>query len=213
MNSISEKLILSLVFVPALFGIFKGPKEMTVATGAIAIALFFSNIDRFSYFRGGGIEARLRDAVKEAYAAIEELKDLGLALSSPIVDELAVSGQFLQFVHLKYKLDRVSKIAETLKRLGASEAELEEACSTLYERVESDHINALLRSLKASNPDKDQLFQGIDEGKFSNWKKEQVEALVLEKNLKTNDEYKKWIESLDYFLSVKKLKNPDDWQS
>ncbi len=119
MNSLTEKLIIALVVLPAVFGIFKGAKEMTVIAGAIAVALFFANLDKFSYFKGGGVEARLKEAVDEAYAALEELKDLGLALSSPIVDELALSGRMMQYMPLKYKLERVEEISQTLKKLGA----------------------------------------------------------------------------------------------
>ena len=68
-------------------------------------------------FKGVGLEAELKTAVDEAYAAIEQLKELGLSLSSPIVDELAISGRMLQYIHLKYKLERVAKIADTLKKL------------------------------------------------------------------------------------------------
>jgi hypothetical protein len=68
-------------------------------TAAIFVALVFANLDKFSRFKGAGIEAELRTAVNEAYAAIEQLKELGLSLSSPIVDELAISGRMLQYIH------------------------------------------------------------------------------------------------------------------
>ena len=94
MNDMNQKLIIALVVIPILLGIFRSPKEMGIAVLAIGLALFFSNIDKFSRFKGTfkgvGLEAELKTVVDEAYAAIEQLKELGLSLSSPIVDERGV---------------------------------------------------------------------------------------------------------------------------
>jgi hypothetical protein len=138
MNDLTEKLIAALVIIPVLLAIFRGWKEMTVVAAAIGISLCFANLDKFSRFKGAGIEAELRTVVNEAYAAIGQLKELGVSLSKPIVDEMAVSGRMFQYIHLKYKLQRVATIAETLKRLGATDMEIEEACSTIYQRVTTD---------------------------------------------------------------------------
>jgi len=48
----------------------------------------------------------------------EQLKELGLSLSSPIVDEMAVSGRMLQDIPLKHKLERVEKIEDNLRKIG-----------------------------------------------------------------------------------------------
>ena len=48
-----------------------------------------------------------------------------------MVDELAMSARMLQDIPLKYKLERVAKIAETLKKLGASENKIEEVYFTI----------------------------------------------------------------------------------
>lgn len=52
---------------------------------------FFANLEKFSKFKGAGFEAEMHNAVRETYAALEELKELALSLSAPIIDELAVS--------------------------------------------------------------------------------------------------------------------------
>ncbi|MFA6546883.1 MAG: hypothetical protein WCS99_20875 [Limisphaerales bacterium] len=164
MKHLTQALIVALVIVPVLLGIYRGTEEMAIATGAIVLALFFANLDKFSRFKGAGIEAELRTAVNEAYAAIEQLKELGLSLSSPIVDELAISGRFLQYIPLKFKLERVAKIVETLEKLGASEAEIEKACSTIYQRVANDHMRGVFHTLLSSNPEKKALFEGLEDG-------------------------------------------------
>lgn len=52
MNDLSLKLIASLVIVPVLLGIFRGPKEMIIVAVAISVALCFANLDKFSRFKG-----------------------------------------------------------------------------------------------------------------------------------------------------------------
>src|SRR5437016_1000407 len=69
MNELTQKLIFALVVLPILIGIFRGAKEMSIVAGAVTVALFFANIDKFSRFKGGGIEAELHTAVKEALFA------------------------------------------------------------------------------------------------------------------------------------------------
>jgi hypothetical protein len=91
----NEKLIIALVVIPILLGILRSPREKGIAVAAIGLALCFANLDKFVRFKGAGFEAELRTVVDKASAAIEELKELGLSLSAPIVDELAVSGRML----------------------------------------------------------------------------------------------------------------------
>ena len=58
-------LICSLVIIPAVFGYLKMPKEMGLSILAIAIALSFNNLEKFSKFKGAGFEAELNTAVNK----------------------------------------------------------------------------------------------------------------------------------------------------
>ena len=213
MNVLTYILIVVLVIGLIPLSKYRGWKEMSAFAAAISVALFFTNLDKFSRFKAGGIEAELRTVVTEAYAAIEQLKELGLSLSTPIVDNLAISGRMLIYIPLKYKLERVAKIAETLKKLGASEKEIEEACSTIYQRVTNDHMRKTLHSLLSSNPGKQPLFQGLDDGKMDNWDKSKLEKFIKDNGLKKSEETEEWIRDLDYFLKNKKLRREEQWQS
>ena len=213
MNEFTQKLIIALVIVPIPIGIFRGPTEMAIVAGAISVGLFFANLDKFKSFKGGGIEAQLRTAVNDAYAAIHQLRELGVSVSSPIVDALAISGRMMQFIPLKYKLERVEKIAETLKKLGVSDKEIQEVCSTMYERVTDDHIRGVLSALKSSNPGKEKLLEGLGDGKFDGWDKAKFETFIKDNELKKNENAEEWLEDLEYFLKTKKLRREDNWQS
>ena len=213
MTDLNQKLIIALVIIPILIGIFRSPKEMLIAVAAIGLALFFTNIEKFSRFKGAGFEAELRTAVDKAYAAIDELKELGLSLSAPIVDELAISGRLMQYIPLIHKLERVEKIAETLRKLGASQAEIDQACSTIYDRVENDNKRRILHSLKKANPGSDALFEGINDEKMDNWTKIDILKFIENEELKKDAETNECILDFEFFLKNKKLRRPDKWQS
>ena len=213
MNELTQKLIFTLVIVPILLGIFRTPKEMGIAAAAISVALAFANLDRIESFSAVFFQAKLRSAVEKAYAAIDQLKELGVALSEPIVDEMAVSGRMLQYIHLKYKLERVAKIEETLQKLGASPDEIETACSVIYVRVTQDHVRHILYALKAANPGKETLFDGLDGGKMDQWDEQRVEKLVKDNALQKNHAVEEAILDLQYFLKNKKLRREEEWQS
>lgn len=213
MNWINYVLIGALVIIPTFFGASKMAAEMGLSIGAISLALFFANLGKFSKFKGAGFEAEMRNAVRETYAALEELKELALSLSAPIVNELAVSGRMLQYIPLKYKLERVEKIAKTLENLGAKKSEIEEACSTIYSRVHDDHVKAILRSLKTANTDKQDVLKGIEEGDVSAWNVEKIRDFIENNNMVCGDEVKESIKDFEYFSQHKKLRRDDKWQS
>jgi len=81
MSRLNTSLIIALVVIPTVFGVFRMPTEMGWAILSIGLALIFANLEKFSRFKAVGFEADLKTAVDKTYAAIEELKELSLALS------------------------------------------------------------------------------------------------------------------------------------
>lgn len=213
MNWLNYILIGALVIIPTFFGAFKMATEMGLSIGAIVVALFFANLDKFSKFKGAGFEAEMRNAVRETYTALEELKELALSLSAPIIDELAVSGRMLQYIPLKYKLERVEKIAKTLAKLGAQKEEIEEVCSTIYSRVHDDHVKAILRSLKTANKDKQEVLKELEEGDVSGWNDEKLHDFIETNNMVCDDQVTESLADFEYFSKNKKLRREDKWQS
>jgi hypothetical protein len=114
---------------------------------------------------------------------------------------------------LKYKLERVEKIAETLKKLGASESAIEAVCSTIYSRVTNDHVRRILLSLKSANPGKETLFEGINDGKMDDWGKDKIMNFVKEHNVNKGDDTDECFLDLEFFSKHRKLRREDKWQS
>ena len=213
MSRLNTALIIALIVIPTIFGALKMPAEMGWAILAIGLALMFANLDKFSRFKAAGFEADLKTAVDKAYAAIDDVKELSLVLSTPIVDELALSGRMLEYMRLKYKLEHVEKISSALRKLGASESEIENVCATVFQRVRSDHIKAAIRSLKKANKDKSAVFDGCEDWAIHDWDKDKLEAFIREHALDKNEEVVEWIRDLDYFEQTRKLRREDKWQT
>jgi hypothetical protein len=213
MNDLTQKLVVTIVVIPILLGIFRSRSEMLLSIIAIGLALFFVNLDKFARFKTpGGFEAELKTVVDKAYAAISELKELGLSLSAPIVDELAISGRMLQYIPLKFKLARVDKISANLKAPGASPEEIEKATETIYQRVTHDHLDRIAGTLRAANPDmSDALFNQVTAQ--DNWDQKAFEKFFIEHGLKVDEETKQCLLDLDYFRANHKLRREDHWQS
>lgn len=202
-------LIFLLVGAVYLFGLRRAPKEMAVAVAGMSIALFFVNLESFTRFSALGVVADLNTAVKKAYAAIDQLRELGPALSKPIVDEMA-PGSMVEYWPLKSKLERVEAIEASLRKLGASSEEISKVTANLYGRVIRDHILTALSLLRSANPGKESLFKGLEDGKMDDI--QDINKFIKDNGLKTNREVEEAVEDLNYFRKNKRLRREEGWQ-
>ncbi|KZX59200.1 hypothetical protein A3709_16795 [Halioglobus sp. HI00S01] len=211
MDDLNQKLIAALIIIPVLVGILTSVKLASVVMICISLALFFSNIGQFKYFKAGMFEAEVREAVNEAYAAIDELKELGLALSEPIVDQMQIDRMPLQYIDVSHKLEHTKKISDTLYRLGASDEEVNEATSLLISNVQGHHVLKVQGSLKRENPEKENLFVDFERWDRSEWGTAKVHSFIAEHTLHTGTETDQLILDLTYFEENKTLRRPDTW--
>jgi hypothetical protein len=206
-------LIISLIMITTILAFNKLPTEMLGMTTAFVVAFVFLNLEKIKWFRGAGLEVEMQEAVTRAYAAIEDLKNLGLALTEPIVDTLTISGNLMQFIHLKNKLESVEKIRGTLQRLQASEGEIFQVTKTIYDFIEMRNIKIILNLLKSANPNKSELFNNYDNWNFNEWNYDRIKKLISDNSLVVDEEINEWITDLEYFMKTKKLRREENWQS
>lgn len=90
-NIIGFSLLIVSVF---LFGLKGMAVEMGIAVAASGIFLAFSNLEKFSKFKGAGFEAELKEAVNEANATIEQLKEVAAPLLITSLELLASNGRW-----------------------------------------------------------------------------------------------------------------------
>jgi hypothetical protein len=118
----------------------------------------------------------------------------------------------LQYIPLKFKLERVEKIVANLKAHGASPQEIDKATETIYGRVTDDHLARIAGTLKAANP-------GMPDAVFNelkghdDWDAKAFEKFIADNALKEDEETKQWLLDLDYFRTTHKLRRDDRWQS
>lgn len=187
----------------------------------VAVAIFSWNFS--GWHKDGVIESKkaelellktkLNASVANANQAIEHMKKLGLVLAAPIVDELAVSGRMHQYIPLKYKLERVKNIADNLKKLGASQNEINDVCNTMYSRVTDDHVRRIIGSLRDPNADKKDLIKKLLDKKSDDWNAQNVIQFIQDNDLNKSTETDECFLDLEYFLKNKKLRREDKWQS
>jgi len=174
---------------------------------SLSFALVFWNLDKFSEFRGAGFAAKLKTAVDEAYAAIDEVKSLALSISSPVISLMAIESSF-HYLPLKYKLEYTEKIRLSLQELEIERERINEVLSTIYGRVEERHIDNILWSMNEQLPQENKLFQSRGEIVPQDWPLDAVKRKCAELGVDVREE----IYDLEYFREKRKLRNPDAWQ-
>lgn len=217
MKILNIALILALVITPIVFTVQTGQWfGLLMSVIAIMIALFYVNLDKFERYKVTSnllsLDAELRKTIDQAYAAIEDLKNVALSLAEPMISDLTMSGQMLKSLTIEYKLESVGKIADTLRKLGANDKEIEQACGFIYESVLAVLARVALVSIRPDKWEELDFYKGFPDWDFTEWNREKIEKFAKENTLSINNEAKEWLEDIDYFVRTKKLRRPDAWQ-
>lgn len=117
---------------PALvFGFMGKTVEMGLAIVAGGVAGAFLNLDKFERFSGAGFEAELKKAVEEAYATVNNLKDVAKPLIMISMSNLTYSMRFggMDFQEKNNHSKELEKISQSLEM---QDAELEETFKVFY---------------------------------------------------------------------------------
>lgn len=123
LNIIGFILLIASVFV---FGLKGMTAEMGIAVAASSIFLAFANLDKFSEFKGAGFEAKLRKAVDEANATIENLKEVAKPLIKTNLFALAKAGRLSGSAFHKSH-DVYDQLAELQRKIELDGQDLEES--------------------------------------------------------------------------------------
>ncbi|GLX68324.1 hypothetical protein [Paenibacillus glycanilyticus] len=137
------------IVVPALiFGAFGKTAEMGLSLLVGAVAGAFLNLDKFAEFKGGGFEAKLKEAVHEAYATIDNMKEVARPLIITMISNLTFANRFdgADFNEQnKYKNEMV-KLA---KSLGVYDDELKHEVELFYHHNVWDLYDEVVNSSHA----------------------------------------------------------------
>jgi hypothetical protein len=122
-NIVGALLMLTLAMALALLG---KPTEMGLIIVAGAIATAFLNIDRIQRFKGAGFEAEMRQAVEQAHASVDELRNLA-AISAESILTTLMAGNFMHGMTLAKRVDLHDRLINSLQGLGVPQPQINAA--------------------------------------------------------------------------------------
>jgi hypothetical protein len=155
----------------------------------------------------------LNTTVKNANNAIKQMKILGLALATPIVDELNMSGVLYGPRLSNPQFEMIKRIADNLTKLGASQNEINGVCDSVYSRVTRLHVRRIIDSLRDPNPDKNNLLLTVLKEQLDNsWDTRKTVQFIKDNDLKKSKETEECFMDLEYFLENKILRREEKWQ-
>ena len=149
-------------------------------------------------------KAKLDTSVANANQAIEQMRELGLVLAAPMLDELAAEHLvFGEAASLEQDVAHMQNIVTCLERLGASPEQINAIRLNMDLSVMRHLRRRVTVRLQAANKNKPPLFEHVSH--MYKWSKEQFERFIQDNNLKVPSEAKDSLLQLDYFTTHKKL--------
>ena len=183
-----------LVMAPSLiFGFMGKPTEMLIALFAGFTSAVFINMDKFSSFKAGKLEAKLKEAdevIKEANVTIEEVKEISIPMMNYLLSHL-VWGEKVIGMPPHDKEELYNKLVANFEKLDVKNEEL----SRLFEYAKPIILESYLRLINnhISNELKvHELLRKSDEESFRF--NLNVDTLSLREELKREDNYNENVE-------------------
>ncbi|MBU3179082.1 hypothetical protein KPL47_22560 [Clostridium estertheticum] len=203
------------IIIPSLiFGIIGKPTEMGLAIIAGSITVAFLNIDKIQRFKGGGFEAEMvKRAVEEAYATIDNLKEMSVPLIVSTLNTIIYSGRW-DGLGINQKHNLKDDIEVVVKKLNIDDEKVKEAMEDFYKQhtwdffriftneVENrtsstnEKLEAMFNMEGTNYPSKEDILKlNINEGDLSELELEKLEDYLFYKdnhklsvNISENDE-------------------------
>jgi hypothetical protein len=143
-----KKLLLYFVpFLPSMIFGFLGNNVAMGTTAGIGLAiLFMINIDKLEYFRGLGIETKMKNLdnlIEEGNETIEKLKEVAVGISEPIIDQLAFHGlTVIEIPNLSYVAEQYEKVVSILSNLDIEKSKIDSVSELYFQVFQTKILNA-----------------------------------------------------------------------
>ena len=132
---------ISLLTLGAFLAYNNNTGSATSAFGFGILVLFFAFIHEFQKFKGFGIEAELREKIREADDTIKKLRDIALPLAAINLKMLNRLGRWSGPISRKNRFEFVDTIGKELKGLGISDRQLDELNAETHTFNENDLLH------------------------------------------------------------------------
>jgi hypothetical protein len=195
--------LLSSVLVFLILG--KTTEAAVLAVTGILVAVLLRSGPAIEELKLWGLSVRLRRAIEEAEATISDLRLLAIALSRPIVSQLAMHGSLMEHITFGSLYDHQQQIDTALDRIGVSAADRNEVMS-LWRRQAQRKLSALI------------LYElpGLEKDAFDNFyanrttypAPDEYTRFLAELDL-LDEERRRLIEQYDLFMKTGKILEPE----
>lgn len=109
-----------------IFGWNEQPVEMGLIVVTGAVTLFFLNINKFTRFKAGSIEAEMKQVVEDAHATLEQLRNVAATSAKATLNSL-MAETFMSGSSLRQRLEIHDQLIGNLNSIGVSASRVEEA--------------------------------------------------------------------------------------
>lgn len=149
-------------------------------------------------------KAQLDASVANANQAIEQMKELGLVLAAPMLDEMAADKLiFGEATSLEEDVAHMQNIVSSLQKLGASQEQIDAIRLNMDRSVMRNLRRRVTVALQSANKNKASLFKHVSH--MYKWNKEQFERFIQENKLTVPSEVNDNLTKLEYYTMNKKL--------
>ncbi len=208
--------IIAIMTIATIMGFNNMKVEMGIIIGLGIPVWFFLTIEKFETFKGAGIEAKLKKAVSEANATVEELRELAVSLAEPTIVLITMSNRPFQYLPISSKIEMKDKVMTSLKNLKISDSQIDKTTSFMDNVFIQDHLNKIKHYLEKKNTEKKALeilekdFIDFDKTPNKNISSKLFDFLDKEELIDEN--ITAYMEDIDFYIEHKKIRRPDEWQ-
>ena len=197
-----------LMIMPAIILVIIGREDLILTFELISlVTILIINIDKLKSIKAFGLEAEMKDAIKEAYATIEQMKELQTTETSVLLN-LICKRRYIFSNDLEKSIENINQLYLLSKKFGNEKA-VEFECKKAYAKIIGMELKELIDVMYISSQKKHILLTYYGETLNSNLLTDKkgiptIKALEKANLLRINDGNKiipEHMESYKYILN------------
>ena len=182
-----------------------------LALVAAATFTFFTRLDDLAELSLGPIRAKMREAIAEAVATLDQLRELATALSGAVLTDL-MAGNFMDGMKLATRLNLHDQVIASLEKIGVSNAQKASAEEEWRKGISITYHRAIKKAIE-----EDRNLEGAaaianefqNTLRFEHWSAlspDEVDEFLHEKGV-TSREARAWVDDYRHFVRTNEIRN------
>lgn len=196
--------------IPTIFGIFGLVSEMGLSLLGGLLCMAFTNLDKFSEFKGAGFYAKMKEAINEANASIETVREVALSTASVALHVAAAFGRWGGGTGTLERIKMRDRLRESLCKIGTSDEAIGVAEANFDSWILRDHVHKVFgssREFPKNDPDIQDMLRYSPGRIVTSGDVEEV----LKKHGIESEKVSEAMDDLRYYEKHRELRRPDVW--